>query len=229
MPKKCCIKGCGMKYDKASGISLHKFPQNEELCQKWLERIGFENMNPELKVPKVCSRHFPESDFNRTLGVIRLRDDVVPSIHLVPSKKTHEPALYEIETVNEDAVSTSSIESQPTLPVEHIYIRSEKPSKKTHEPALYEIENVKEEAVSTTSIESQPTLPVDHIYIRSEKVQHQPSNLQKNERIQEICIKQRKEIKKLRQRIRRQDQKILKMENIINDLKKRGIIIISLD
>ncbi|XP_022823586.1 THAP domain-containing protein 1-like isoform X2 [Spodoptera litura] len=186
MPKKCCIKGCGMKYDKASGISLHKFPQNEELCQKWLERIGFENMNPELKVPKVCSRHFPESDFNRTLGVIRLRDDVVPSIHLVPSKKTHEPALYEIETVNEDAVSTSSIESQPTLPVEHIYIRSE-------------------------------------------KVQHQPSNLQKNERIQEICIKQRKEIKKLRQRIRRQDQKILKMENIINDLKKRGIIIISLD
>ncbi|CAH1634818.1 unnamed protein product [Spodoptera littoralis] len=170
------------KIDNNRSTNKSTFPQNKELRQKWLKIIGLENINPELKVPKVCSQHFPESAFNRTLDVIRLRDDVVPLIHLAPSQNTHEPDLYEIETGKEDAVSTSSIESQS------------------------------------------PTLPVEHIYIRSEKVQHQPSNLQKNEKIQELCKNQRKEIKKLRERIRRRDQKILKMENVINDLKKRDYI-----
>ncbi|CAH1636819.1 unnamed protein product [Spodoptera littoralis] len=183
----CSIIQCGAKKNpNQPHLTMHRFPKNEVLCQKWLEVIGTENIKPGLKAPRICSLHFAVSSFNKTLDVLRLRDDAVPSIHLAPSKNTHEPDLYEIETGKEEAVSTSSIESQPTLPVEHIYIRSE-------------------------------------------KVQHQPSHLQKNEKIQEICNNQRKEIKKLRERIRRRDQKILKMENIINDLKKSGIIIISLD
>ncbi|CAH1644968.1 unnamed protein product [Spodoptera littoralis] len=116
---------------------FHRFPKNEVLRQKWLEVIGTENTKPGLKAPGICSLHFAVSffNFNRTLDVIRLRDDAVPSIHLVPSKTTQGLVLREIQNVEEQS---SSMVPQPTLPVKHL-----------------------EEQAS--SMNTQPSLPVKHL------------------------------------------------------------------
>ncbi|CAH1643378.1 unnamed protein product [Spodoptera littoralis] len=83
----CAIKQCGArKNPNQPHLTMHRFPKNEVLRQKWLEVIGTENIKPGLKAPRICSLHFAVSSFNRTLDVIRLRDDAVPSIHLVVSE-----------------------------------------------------------------------------------------------------------------------------------------------
>lgn len=58
-------------------------PKNEGLRRKWLEAIGEENINPRHKEWYICSLHFEENCFNRTLDVMRLRDNSVPTIFLV--------------------------------------------------------------------------------------------------------------------------------------------------
>ncbi|KAJ8704945.1 hypothetical protein PYW08_012265 [Mythimna loreyi] len=69
--------------------SKKRFPQHEKLCRKWLDIIGLDNIKPEQKKPQVCSSHFTRSSFKKTLGVTKLRDDALPSKHLVPSKESH--------------------------------------------------------------------------------------------------------------------------------------------
>lgn len=53
-------------------------PRNEILRSKWLDIIGIENINPHHKDWFVCSLHFEEKSFNRTLDVVRLRENAVP-------------------------------------------------------------------------------------------------------------------------------------------------------
>lgn len=61
-------------------ILFDRFPVNEIRKKKWMEMIGAENINPRHKMWYVCSLHFDESCFNKTLDVIRLHDGAVPSM-----------------------------------------------------------------------------------------------------------------------------------------------------
>lgn len=61
---------------------FYRFPKNEVLKKKWLEAIGEENINPQHKEWYLCSLHFEERCFNRTLDVIRLHNSV-PTVFLV--------------------------------------------------------------------------------------------------------------------------------------------------
>lgn len=56
-----------------------RFPRNETLQKLWKDNIGTENIKP-FKVAKVCSKHFEDNCINRTLDVVRLKDDVVPTL-----------------------------------------------------------------------------------------------------------------------------------------------------
>ncbi|XP_026743921.1 uncharacterized protein LOC113505441 isoform X2 [Trichoplusia ni] len=85
----CSIKQCGARKNKNHpGLTLHKFPANESLKQKWMQYIGSENINPKHKQWNVCSLHFGESCFNKTLDVMRLRDGAVPTLNVMPRKIT---------------------------------------------------------------------------------------------------------------------------------------------
>ncbi|RVE41124.1 hypothetical protein evm_014224 [Chilo suppressalis] len=77
---KCCIRGCNSSSRKNNeGLSFFRFPKNEDLRKLWIEKIGSENIKPAV-VAKICSKHFEENCINRTLDVVRLKDDVVPTI-----------------------------------------------------------------------------------------------------------------------------------------------------
>lgn len=56
-----------------------RFPRNKALEKLWKDSISTENIKP-FKVLRVCSKHFEENCINRTLDVVRLKDDAVPTI-----------------------------------------------------------------------------------------------------------------------------------------------------
>lgn len=48
-----------------------------------MQYIGSENINPKHKQWNVCSLHFGESCFNKTLDVMRLHDGAVPTLNVM--------------------------------------------------------------------------------------------------------------------------------------------------
>ncbi|CAH2987385.1 unnamed protein product [Chilo suppressalis] len=75
----CSIVGCGNKCRILPNISVHRLPKNDLKRKMWLDTIGVENLKTHTKSICICSLHFEESCFNRTLNHIVLRDDAVPS------------------------------------------------------------------------------------------------------------------------------------------------------
>lgn len=88
MPLNCCVPNCTSKgYRSTVGekISYFSFPKSEELKKQWIRAIrrddsdegnGF-NLKPSTKV---CSRHFKETELNKSLnGIITLKKSSVPS------------------------------------------------------------------------------------------------------------------------------------------------------
>ncbi|RVE54871.1 hypothetical protein evm_000638 [Chilo suppressalis] len=50
MPK-CCVVMCSARKNKNQPqLTLHRFPKNEALKEKWLEAIGKRNINPRQKI-----------------------------------------------------------------------------------------------------------------------------------------------------------------------------------
>ncbi|KAJ0180584.1 hypothetical protein K1T71_003988 [Dendrolimus kikuchii] len=75
----CSVIGCGIKKTpNQPTLTIHSFPRNERKKKKWLEAIGLENIKPNVKDIYICSLHFDDKCFNKTLDVPRLRDDAVP-------------------------------------------------------------------------------------------------------------------------------------------------------
>uniref|UniRef100_A0A2A4JJZ8 THAP-type domain-containing protein n=1 Tax=Heliothis virescens TaxID=7102 RepID=A0A2A4JJZ8_HELVI len=81
MPNKCSVVGCGAtKNINQPNITFHRLPRNEYKKRIWLEAIGKENLRTNTKDIFICSQHFDENAFNRTLDILRLRDDAVPTL-----------------------------------------------------------------------------------------------------------------------------------------------------
>ncbi|CAH2085969.1 unnamed protein product [Euphydryas editha] len=84
---KCCIRGCNSNSrENDEGLSFFRFPRNEALQNLWKDNIGTENIKP-FKVVRVCSKHFEDNCINRTLDVVRLKDDVVPTLFPLQQKR----------------------------------------------------------------------------------------------------------------------------------------------
>lgn len=58
MKGRCCVLKC--KREIYSGS--HKFPKDEELCQKWLEAIKRSDFKPS-QWSKICCLHFKSKDY----------------------------------------------------------------------------------------------------------------------------------------------------------------------
>uniref|UniRef100_A0A1E1VY77 THAP-type domain-containing protein n=1 Tax=Pectinophora gossypiella TaxID=13191 RepID=A0A1E1VY77_PECGO len=131
----CSIVQCGAKKGKKQPhLTLHRFPRNEILRRRWLETVGEKNINPRHKELYLCSLHFEDNCFNRTLDVARLRDNVIPTIFQM--SKTKRAAVL-CETGNIEKIY---IPSMPTV------LPSLRLSKALHEKSVqeYEIRNLKE-------------------------------------------------------------------------------------
>lgn len=58
----CFVKHC--KAAKKDGISLHRFPTDKTLFEKWVELVGDPGSR---KLPRVCGVHFKSNSFESDL------------------------------------------------------------------------------------------------------------------------------------------------------------------
>ena len=111
MPQNCCVPKCTTKVYREGNlkISFHKFPKNKDLLAAWIQAIR-RDVGRHFTITshtRVCSRHFKESDFEKTLAGRRaLRSAAIPSIFPWKkcSPKKRKPPKYRYvasETVTE--------------------------------------------------------------------------------------------------------------------------------
>ncbi|CAB3994178.1 THAP domain-containing 6 [Paramuricea clavata] len=86
MPANCCVPKCtkkGSRDENGSKISYYKFPDNSTIMKrKWIHAIRRDEGRDFTitKWTKVCSRHFRDYDFQKTLnGRRKLRPNAIPS------------------------------------------------------------------------------------------------------------------------------------------------------
>ncbi|XP_040575438.1 THAP domain-containing protein 1-like [Lepeophtheirus salmonis] len=76
----CVAFGCKNKYAAGNSISYHRFPtQDPERCRQWVRKLKRDDFTPK-KFLRICSEHFTPESFNRTLDVVRLRENAVPTL-----------------------------------------------------------------------------------------------------------------------------------------------------
>ncbi|XP_028040415.1 THAP domain-containing protein 1-like [Bombyx mandarina] len=131
----CSVIGCGKKKTpNQPSLTIHRIPRNESRKKKWLEAIRMENIKSNVKDVYICSRHFDDKCFNKTMDVIRLRDDAVPSKFTglprnpapVPISETSEAATSALPMTT-TAVCTASFASVPgTSGVDNLLIQTHK-------------------------------------------------------------------------------------------------------
>ncbi|CAH1642750.1 unnamed protein product [Spodoptera littoralis] len=84
----CSIIGCDTRnVTKLEGVTIHRLPVIEPNRSAWLKIIGVENIHMRKKYVYVCSLHFEDSCFNRTMHIVKLRDGALPSQSLLPSTR----------------------------------------------------------------------------------------------------------------------------------------------
>ncbi|CAG9789705.1 unnamed protein product [Diatraea saccharalis] len=88
---------------------VYRLPQNEQKKEIWLEVIGKENIRLDIKQILICSLHFHESSFNRTLDVSRLKDDAVPALFLQQPLTAHQ-AAPKVKDHNVESCSEQNLE-----------------------------------------------------------------------------------------------------------------------
>lgn len=97
MPSHCCVPKCTLKgYIGTSRekISFFNFPKSDGLREKWIVAIRRDpGKHFDLKEKtKVCSRHFFPTDVKNSLnGIIKLKNDAVPSIFAWSGSVTRKP------------------------------------------------------------------------------------------------------------------------------------------
>ncbi|KAK6488668.1 THAP domain-containing protein 2 [Huso huso] len=111
MPTCCAAFGCCNTRKKDCGFSFHRFPLNKERREKWIHCVRRVNFNPSLNT-FLCSKHFEESCFDRTGQTVRLREDAVPTIFVLPDcrgKKVKGPQQTTTNSKGEMPVGNSSL------------------------------------------------------------------------------------------------------------------------
>ncbi|XP_053601619.1 THAP domain-containing protein 3-like [Plodia interpunctella] len=218
MPK-CSIVMCGAsKNKKRPRLTLHRFPRNETLKIKWLEVIGEENINPRHKEWVVCSLHFEESCFNRTLDVIRLCDDSLPTIFPFPLRTRHDMSVLDENcNINIDVASTSTTNVSLPLPEVDNDVLKWLPARQELS-VLGKKCNINNDVASmSTANVSLPVPLLDEVHkrvIKSEKIKA----------LKQKCLNQQKKIKRLNEKLRRQAKKIANMKDIIEHLRQANKI-----
>lgn len=85
-PNKCCV----CFYYRKTGIkskTLYKFPQREDLFDKWLEFSGCDRIEVKNRNPKICEDHFEANCFTLKSKIKTLNQNAVPTIKNI-SKST---------------------------------------------------------------------------------------------------------------------------------------------
>ncbi|XP_064477563.1 THAP domain-containing protein 1-like [Ornithodoros turicata] len=90
----CSAWGCRNKQGGTVGASFHRFPFGRaDILKLWLHNMSRENWEPNRK-SLLCSDHFLERCFDRTGQTVRLRWAAIPTMFAYPEDKKPEVIEY---------------------------------------------------------------------------------------------------------------------------------------
>ncbi|KAF2895271.1 hypothetical protein ILUMI_10904 [Ignelater luminosus] len=120
----CSAVGCSNRTDRNKStktdvvkITFHQFPKDIELRNKWIKAVRREDWFPsEMNV--LCSTHFVEDCFNRTLSLTKLRSAAVPTIFPAFPSYLQQPAQKQRRQLKRKLFVTEElsqvVDSQPS-------------------------------------------------------------------------------------------------------------------
>ncbi|XP_003240448.1 THAP domain-containing protein 2-like [Acyrthosiphon pisum] len=226
MVHRCFVGNCPNKKVTGSGIHFFSFPKDDDLKKLWLKSIKLK-YGVQTQHSRVCSDHFTKNDFKTIVGGrnhILLKNDAVPTIFI--AKRTTEKINDGIRIAsNENPTSSHAIDTniqlvdsamlleENSIDVQHedahIVEKSEvatcKRPKRKLTYGLVETEN------NISPSRSSYTLPK-----RGRPTTKSPATPRKT------LIKSK--VKILQQKVRRLKTKIKTLNDVLEELKKKGLI-----
>nr|XP_061836761.1 THAP domain-containing protein 2-like isoform X1 [Nerophis lumbriciformis] len=82
MPAHCAAYGCKVRRtaeSKKLGITFHRFPKDDDVRRRWEVAVRRKSFAAKEQTV-LCSKHFNPEDFDKTGGLCRIRQGVIPSV-----------------------------------------------------------------------------------------------------------------------------------------------------
>ena len=77
---KCSVKDC-YSSELSDGITLHRFPNEGQELQKWIDFVGKPDFSPKVS-SRICSLHFLDSEYTHRNGKKIIKQNAIPSVYL---------------------------------------------------------------------------------------------------------------------------------------------------
>ncbi|CAG4941289.1 unnamed protein product [Parnassius apollo] len=220
----CNIIGCGIKRSRNHpNVTLHQLPANKGKKKIWLETIGIENLKMSTKTIHICSLHFQESCFNRTLNKVTLRDDALPSRTLLPAIQSNMSENDQNQTNTQSISGCGAPIMVDPFCVATIQNQSGEVTKRSSIDLVTSISTASDLAASTSSesdlADSTSAVP-DLAASASATPDLSADSIETIKMLKDKCQNQSMTIKRLNEEVRRQKKKIAHLSNIIKILLK---------
>ncbi|KAF9413687.1 hypothetical protein HW555_008133 [Spodoptera exigua] len=209
----------------------------------WLDIIGVENIDMTKKYTFICSLHFDPSCFNRTMNIVKLRDDALPSRSLLPPVRDKASAVLSVIDQNKvGVVRTPGLDHE--LPMDYELSESEQVKTSGISSTLdapcktAPVAMLKDDDGIPTFVIVQPTSVPDSF--RDAPHQSQPGTsaeanprttsdypphlLKIIKKLKMRCQTQSKKIRRLNEKVRRQTKRIARLVTILKDLKNKNLL-----
>jgi len=205
--------------------------KREDHLKKWIQKIGDLNFKPG-KFDVICSAHFHEKDFMTTRGTssMLLNYSAVPSIFLSMSRNedSFDPSTMDTCSINANSIQitekASDVLPKKNLKKNEVHETSTRSLLKInqHLPAALTADLPNAEYVSTmneSSMESSMDVSdtMEHSKVKVKKILHSSTLYFKNQELSPRKRKMQREIKTLKEKLRRRDKKFCHSEIYVNN------------
>ncbi|XP_078585178.1 uncharacterized protein LOC144867211 [Branchiostoma floridae x Branchiostoma japonicum] len=154
----CCVPSCvsDSRYDIGKKLTFHRIPHDKQQRREWIVKIR-RDVGKNFKISsatRVCSEHFHEKDFLRTLsGLTRLRPGVIPSVFQwtkttterpAPKKRSNDVAPDPCVGCDEGVAADGPVHTTPAPSADHDYSSTPVPAESQLAAAQAEIARLQE-------------------------------------------------------------------------------------
>ncbi|CAG4935527.1 unnamed protein product [Parnassius apollo] len=195
----CCVKGCRSESYPECGLSFHSFPVKEDALKAWIKVVPVKGST---KYKKVCSNHFKSQDFVIQGARKRLTANAVPSVLVTMPMET-------VKVISNIQIKPPNIMAHQDVPANSMKIDmcyESVPNTSSQEITLRK-RPLSDLSPSLNIPQSNKRKCVAHKYV-------QTSRGKENSQI-------KREVKILKQKLKRRDLKITSMKNLLSVVKKR--------
>nr|XP_061836763.1 THAP domain-containing protein 2-like isoform X3 [Nerophis lumbriciformis] len=120
MPAHCAAYGCKVRRtaeSKKLGITFHRFPKDDDVRRRWEVAVRRKSFAAKEQTV-LCSKHFNPEDFDKTGGLCRIRQGVIPSVF-------NFSLLCETPKAKRSTITSKKAEESLLLNISHRVIENE--------------------------------------------------------------------------------------------------------